>query len=71
MAFDQDLADAGDVERLFHLFVWQTNSTHASHGAALDAYEVWMAAPVMGWIANLKPPNVVSQFRAANQFGVR
>jgi hypothetical protein len=30
-----------------------------------------MAAPVMGWIANLKPPNVVSQFRAANQFGVR
>ena len=59
MALNQDLADASDIERLFHLFVWQINSTHASHGAALDTYEVWMTAPVVRWIAYLKPPYMV------------
>ena len=71
VTFDQDLADAGDVEGLFHLLVRQIDSVHARNSPAFDAYEVWMAAPVVRWIANLESPHVVPQFSAAYQFGVR
>ena len=60
VAFDQDLADAGDIERLLHLVVWKSNALHAGHRTAIDTDKMRMATSVMRWIANFEPPNMIT-----------
>lgn len=70
MTFDQDLADARDIQGLALYVVGQAHPFHARHRTAIHANKVRVAAAIMVWVANFKSPNVVSKLRSADQFDI-
>ncbi len=71
MSFDQDFADARNIERLARRSVWEFHPLDAGDGPTIDAYKMRVAAPIVLWVPNFKSPNMIPKLGSTDEVRFR